>query len=217
VTELSFVEADRPFFYEARLAAARSASDARVKVQMLGSALNDTSTRDDARIPLFLAAAGLQADEFARAVIEPLLRQQFFRAATPPAVLREDEVISPETEADISENEPAGSGDAAFKLPATQQAQVAWTFAELLTRLDRLSEALSYFDIARRLEKAPDRRRKIIAETADARARLRRQQLNAARQPILHEALEQDRLVRPRLLAHVTTPSKPPAKGAVKQ
>jgi hypothetical protein len=40
---------------------------------------------------------------------------------------------------------------------------------------------------------------------------LRRQQLNAARQPILHAELEQDRLVRPRLAAHATPSAKPAA------
>jgi tetratricopeptide (TPR) repeat protein len=215
VNELSFVEADRPFFYEARLAAARSASDARVKVQMLGSALNDTPARDEARIPLFQAAAGLQADEFARAVIGPLLRQRFLTAvpAAPPA---EDEMIGSEAGNETGDNEPGGRGDAAFKLPPAQQAQVAGTLAEVLIRLDRLSEALPYLDIARRLEKAPDRRKKISAQIADVRAQLRRQQLNAARQPILHEALEQDRLVRPRLLARAV-PGKPPTKGGVKR
>jgi hypothetical protein len=51
----------------------------------------------------------------------------------------------------------------------------------------------------------------------DVRARLRRQQLNAARQPILHEALEQDRLVRPRLLAHAAPPAKAASQKGVKQ
>ena len=47
----------------------------------------------------------------------------------------------------------------------------------------------------------------------DVSARLRRQRLNAARQPILHEALEQDRLVRPRIVARLARPVKTPVKG----
>ena len=69
--------ADQPFFYDARLRAAQSAGDAHVKVQLLANALADTPARDDARIPLFQAAAGMHSDEFARGVIEPLLRRQF--------------------------------------------------------------------------------------------------------------------------------------------
>ncbi len=70
-----------------------------------------------------------------------------------------------------------------------------------MVRLDRLDEAMRYLQVARKLEKAPARRKEISSTITDVSARLRRQQLNAARQPILHEALEQDRLVRPRLLA----------------
>jgi hypothetical protein len=125
-------------------------------------------------------------------------------------------MIGSEAGNETGDNEPGGRGDAALKLPPAQQAQVAGTLAEVLIRLDRLSEALPYLDIARRLEKAPDRRKKISAQIADVRAQLRRQQLNAARQPILHEALEQDRLVRPRLLARAV-PGKPPTKGGVKR
>ena len=47
---------------------------------------------------------------------------------------------------------------------------------------------------------------------ADIKAQLRRQQLNAARQPILHADLEQDRLVRPRLVARAAPVAKPSAK-----
>jgi hypothetical protein len=47
---------------------------------------------------------------------------------------------------------------------------------------------------------------------ADIKAQLRRQQRNAARQPILHKDLEQDRLVRPRLVARAAPVAKPSAK-----
>ena len=43
-----------------------------MKVQLLGNALADSPARDDARIPLFMAAAGIHSDELARGVIEPL-------------------------------------------------------------------------------------------------------------------------------------------------
>jgi len=49
---------------------------------------------------------------------------------------------------------------------------------------------------------------------ADVRARLRRQHVNAMRHPVLHEALEQDRLVRPRLVAQAA--AKPAANAGDK-
>jgi hypothetical protein len=99
-----------------------------------------------------------------------------------------------------------------------QQAQVAGQLGEVLVRLDRLNEALPYMRLAYKLEKAPDRRKQIASRITIVRAQVRRQQLNAARQPILHEALEQDRLVRPRLLARSVPPAKSaPPKGGVRQ
>ncbi len=205
--------ADQPFFYEARLKAAQSSSDVHVKVQLLGNALADTPARDDARIPLFLAAAALHSDEFARGVIESLLRQQFFRSVPPPAS-PEGEIIR-EPDNDTDEGNTPGPVDSPFKLPVPQQA--ARTLGDLMIRLNRLDDALRYLRVAQRLETAPAPRKEIRSTITAVNARLRRQRLNAARQPILHEALEQDRLVRPRLLARSAPPVKAPTSGGTKE
>jgi hypothetical protein len=207
--------ADQPFFYDARVLAARSSADAHVKVQLLGNALADTPARDDARVPLLQAAAGLHSDEFARGVIEPLLRQQFFSPVS-PLVSRQGE-ITPESNNDVEDENVPGQVDSSFKLPTRQQAQVARTFGDLMIRLDRLEEALRYLREAKRLEKAPTLRKEISSTITEVSARLRRQRLNAARQPILHEALEQDRLVHPRLLARSAPPAKEAVKGGTKE
>ncbi len=206
--------ADRPFFYDARLRADQSAGDAHVKVQLLGNALADTPARDDARIPLFQAAAGLHSDEFARGVIEPLLRRQFL-SSIPRVVSRQEEMIG-DASNDVADENVPGQMDDPFKLPTAQQAQVATTLSELMIRLDRLDEALRYLRVARQLAKAPARRKEISGMITDVSDRLRRQRLNAARQPILHEALEQDRLVRPKLGARLVRPVKTPVKGGTR-
>lgn len=149
----------------------------------------------------------MRSDEFARGVIEPLLLRQFLNRA-PPAVPRGEEAItSSDDESDSDAGTASTQAQSPFKLPASQQAQVARSLGELMARLNRLDEALRYLAIARKLETAPDRRKEISGTITDTSARLRRQQLNAARQPILHEALEQDRLVRPRLLALSVPPA----------
>jgi len=86
-----------------------------------------------------------------------------------------------------------------------------------MIRLDRLDESLRYLRIARKLERVPARRKEISSTIAEVSARLRRQRLNAARQPILHEALEQDRLVRPRLLARSVPPAQETVKGGTRK
>ena len=68
-------------------------------------------------------------------------------------------------------------------------------------RLDRLEQAQAYLKIAQKLETSAEERKRISVHLADIRARLQRRRLNATRWPVLHEALEQDRLVRPRVVA----------------
>ena len=85
-----------------------------------------------------------------------------------------------------------------------------------MTRLNRLNEALPYLQLAQKLEKAPVRLKEIRVEVANVKARLRREHLNAARQPILHADLEQDRLVRPRLIAQTTPVARPNGKAGEK-
>lgn len=85
-----------------------------------------------------------------------------------------------------------------------------------MTQLNRLEEALPYLHLAQKLEKAPARVKEIRSEIASVRASLRRQHLNAARQPILHAELEQDRLVRSRLVAEASPFAKPNSKAGEK-
>ena len=85
--------------------------------------------------------------------------------------------------------------------------------ANALSRLHRWSEALPYLQLAKKLEKALGRQKEITGKLAEVRTVLRRERLNLARQPILHQELEQDRVVRPRLVARVATPGKTSTTG----
>ena len=102
------------------------------------------------------------------------------------------------------------------KLAPSQQAQISRTVGEVMDRLNRLNQALPYLQFAQKLEKAPTRQKEIGVEIASVKTRLRRQQLNATRQPILHAELEQDRLVRPRLVARSVPPARANAKAGEK-
>ena len=202
---LSAGAANQPFFYQARLLAAQSSNEPRIKFQLLGNALADTPTRDDVGTFIFIRRS-VKSDQFARGVIEPLLRQQI-PDRVPFAAIPGDENFSSESDNTANEGTPVWL-PAALKLAPAQQSQVASTLAEVLVRTDHLNDALSYLQIAQRLEKTSLRRQQIAGKIADIRAQLRRQQLNEARQPILHEALEQDRTVRPKLLARAVPVAK---------
>lgn len=217
---ISTEAANQPFFYDARLRAAQAAGDPRQKLQLLGSALGEISGRDDARIPAFHAAAALNQNEFALAIIEQLLRQQHLLRA-PITEGEEEEIVSAdETYSDDVTDDGAGDASgpalASVKLSPLQQAQVVRLVGEVMTRLDRLNEALPYMQLALKLEKTPARQKEIRAEIASVKARLRQERLNAGRQPVLHAELEQDRLVRPRVVARTAPATVPNPKAGEK-
>ena len=203
---ITSAEADHPFFYDARLKAAQNTTDPRAKIQILAKALADTSAREDARIPLFQAAVAAHEDEFALASIEQMLRDQRIRQVIPNVVGSEEEIISDDRSDTDQDNEVRIY--AAANLSPEQQAQIARQVGLAFARLNRLGEALAYMQVALNLEKTPPLKKEIVVELADIKAQLRRQQLNAARQPILHADLEQDRLVRPRVVAKAAPAAK---------
>ncbi len=205
---------DKFYFYEARIKAAQSVSDPQLKMLFLSHCIIDFPRRDEARFPLFQAAVMAHKDEMALAIVQPVF-QQFTEGYVAPN--EEDQIISSESGSDDDGEQATSSTTITSKLNRSQQIQVAQTLGEILLRLKRPPEALPYFRTARRLETAAANRRRLDRRIADLRSLLRIQQQNAARQPILHEALEQDRIVRPRLLARAAPASSLPGKGGVKQ
>jgi cellulose synthase operon protein C len=222
---ITLAAADQPFFYAARLGAAQNASDARQKLQILSQALGDAPAREDARVPLFHAAAALHADEFALAAIEELRDQRIGRAASVSDNNEEQAANIGESsdQEEAEQHQRALYANTASGLPAqemsatqeispvqqaaaTQQARLAHAVGMVLLRLDRLSEALGYLQAAKRLEKNPGRRKQLAAEIREVQRGLQLQHFNAARQPILHADLGQDRLVRPKLSASGVLP-----------
>ncbi len=120
-----------------------------------------------------------------------------------------------EEEESAEESEVPGAADS--QLSRAQRARVSQLIGDVMARVGRLPDALSYFQAARNLETSAATRRVLNRKIAETRAALKLQHGNAARRPLLHEALEQDRVVRPRLMARSSPSSSVRAKGAVKQ
>jgi tetratricopeptide (TPR) repeat protein len=209
---ITVAAADQPFFYDARLRAAQRSGDVHQRVQLLTRALEDTPARDDARIPLFHAAVSLHSDAFALASIDQMLRDRRIRQVA-PSDTRDEEGILSSDEDSTEQDDEAPRVYGTTKLLSAQRAQLAQSVGLVLMRVHRFSEALTYLQAAQQLEKTSARRKELAGEISDVRGRLRRQQLNAARQPILHADLEQDRLVRPRLVARQAPVAEPIAEA----
>jgi hypothetical protein len=208
--------ADKFYFYEARIKAAQNTADSQTKIQLLSHCVIDFPRRDEARVPLFEAAASMRSDEFALGVLEPLLQTQFLGRHVSAA--EEEQIVSSDTDEEDNNDDSTAPTSAALTLSRARQAQTAQMIGDTMMRLDRLTDALSYFEVARRSENSAAARKELKRKIADAKATLRLQHQNAACQPLLHEALEQDRVVRPRLLAGAApAPKAAAAKGGLKQ
>lgn len=212
---LTPASADKFYFYEARILAAGRVSDPSAKVQLLSHCVTDFPRRDAARVPLFQAAVEVPSYDHALGILDPLVQTQFLHNQTESAD-DEKQIVSSGDEEEEDGYEPDLFGAAPAQLSRPQQAQLAQQIADTMSRIGRLAEALSYYQTARRLEVSQPARKALLRKIVHTRDALRIQQENAARQPLLHEALEQDRVVRSRLMAHVQA-TRATTKGAVKQ
>jgi len=196
--------------------AAERAADVPTKMQLLSHSIIDFPRRDSSRVPLFEAAIQAGSDGYALGILEPLLQTQFLRN---PAVENSDDEdqISGSVDEEENKNDTNFLSAAGGQLSRIQAAQLAQMIADAMSRQGRLGEALSYYQTARTIGTSP--LRKVLADKiAETKSTLSIELENASRQPLLHEALEQDRVVRPRLLAHGARASRTSAaKGDVKQ
>ncbi len=195
--------ADKFYYYDARMKAAEHVADAQPKIQLLSHCIVDFPRRDAARVALFEAAAGARSDKYAVGILEPLFSTQFLRNYVTQTGNDNDEerIASSDKDGQESANESNVSGSAEALLTRTRKAHVSQVIGDTMVRLGRTVDALSYYQNARSFETSAAVRKTLAVKIANTKSILKIQQENAARQPILHEALEQDRVVRPRAVA----------------
>jgi len=195
-SRITAAAAQQPFFYEARLQAANAASDPRVRMDLLSGAIADWPSRQRAKY-IFFETAASQHDDL-RAFAAFLRMPQF----NPPYSYEPQQqfsgVSSPLSGA-IESTEPGTASEAV--LTSTWRARIELEAAEVLERLGKLNQSVQYLKAARTLETNAAKRREISRKTAAVQSEIARQQQNQERAPVLHEALEQKHVVRPRILA----------------
>jgi tetratricopeptide (TPR) repeat protein len=214
VTRLSlFAAADQPFFYEARIRAAKDMPNSKGRLKLLRNAVADIPQREDARYLLFEAAANEHADELALAALEgtPAMQGQVSPPTDEtPQRFREEMAIRPDR-LDTEDEESNSAAAISSSLTREQQTRFSFELAEIYERLGRLSESATRFEAARKLERSAERRREMARRATRVKKELQRLRQNSARRPILHEALEQAHLVRSRIPA---TAQAAPTNGA---
>jgi predicted Zn-dependent protease len=204
--------ADKPYFFAARLISAEKASTPEMREKILRSALNDAPKQDVARTPLFYALVQLGHDQLALSAIEPLLSKGFLQlgSARPSSseVGAEDEEVQ-ESEP-YSGNEASRPPVATVKATAIDKVMLASAVAASNAKLNELETALRYYRSARAMDGSEPKRAEIDQNTARLRSAIRRNATNKRRAPMIHGELEQENVVRPKLVASVKSP---PAKA----
>jgi len=214
---LTAAAADKFYYYEARERTAENTADPQVKLQLLNHCVIDFPRRESARVPLFDAATSAKSDSYALAIIEPLFQTQYFRSDVSQAPNEEEQIVTSGEDEDESGNESNSLYSGEEQLSPAQRARLSKLIADTMTRVGRLPDALSYYQTARNLETSAENRKQLNRRIADMKSIMKIQRENAARQPLLHEALEQDRVVRPKLLARSGPTNTATGEGGGKQ
>jgi len=177
--------ADKPFYFEARLKVAAASSSPDVRIRLLRGALEYFPFADSARVPLFQAAMQQSKYQIAVNSLEPL---------------NETGTLAVDNNPQTAEILPADStAPAALRLTSQDRAKVLASLASAFEKLERYDQAVTAYQQAIRLEKAPTAKAELRKNLNGARTVVSRRKLNLSRQPLVRTELDQTNVVRPRL------------------
>ncbi len=215
-------EANHPFYYSVRMRAAEKLTSAQEQLLLMRAAVEERPFADPARLPLFRAALGAGNYHLVLAGIDPLTGYDFphtlsqmqgykYRSQTQTQIEDENEDESEDQTADTGSIESNGemeTQDSKLEhIPAKEKAEVASGVGLAFEKIGDLSHAIEYLRIAYKLETVPAQKAQINHKIEELRSLVRRKVENTARQPMIHDEVEQDHLVRPRLVVNTTAPA----------
>ncbi|MBI2683241.1 MAG: tetratricopeptide repeat protein [Acidobacteriales bacterium] len=197
----SFADANKPYYYAARMSVAALAIPYSQKVILLRSALADRPNQQDARLPLFRAALVAGQFQFALAALQPYTTQG-------AAYRDRSEERGLETrEEDWTDSHVTIPGSINQTMPLKDAVPVLMGIAQARERLGQTEQAITHYRLALRLGPSAGQRAEMNARVRELRALRKREELNARRRPVVKKGLDQDVLVRPRLVARSATVS----------
>jgi tetratricopeptide (TPR) repeat protein len=183
---------DQPFFFAARLKAAKSAAVAE-RVHLLRAALEDAPGGEAARVPLLKAAMETGDYHLAIASLQPFLAGISWQNSSDAVPDSDDgENATPEWQAENNNRVFA-------KLSAKEKAEIARDLGTAFEKTGAPEQALPYLQQAYRLETDSKMKAQMNREVQQIRSLQRRRATNQGRRPEIHSELEQEHLVRPRL------------------
>jgi cellulose synthase operon protein C len=214
---ISAATANQPFFTCERERIASESSDPAQKIALLSAVLKDTPGENAARLPLFFAMIQTKQYRVAIAAFHPILRDQFSELQRPgfqdsaeeseSGANQDSDVYSASDGSQVDESDFAGSPHRSVAISREQRARIAEGLAEAHESFGELSEAARLLEIARRTETNPARKQEIAHHLAELHSEISRRAENERRRPVIHDSLDQDRIVRPRISAPASIPA----------
>jgi Tfp pilus assembly protein PilF len=184
--------AEKPYQVEARIDAAQEAADPQAKLRLWREALALAPMDGRARLGALRAAITLRRDSLALALEQPGGQPEMGFNPIAPYYRRRNRYL-PFRQAETASVLPQ------IQLTDVERAAIAEALAAAAQRLDDLEAAMSHLRAAIDLRPAAERvalQRHLDALLAEQGRRAQ----NAARQPAIKNVIEQDRVVRPRIL-----------------
>jgi predicted Zn-dependent protease len=202
-------EADQPFFFAARLKAAEHLNGA-ARIALLGHALDEYPSADIVRLPLLRASMNAGEYHQAIAAMKPFLHNHWLQVNSWSGYYYNpdlDDQDDSDEDSAAEENEDVADQGAEFapdlsKLPAAERAEVSEQLGLAFQKLGALDEALFSFSQATGMHPSPAVAKRIKAEMRAVKGVLQERRANRQRQPSIHDDLEQDAVVRPRLASN---------------
>jgi cellulose synthase operon protein C len=210
---ISSADAQHPYFIAARIAAAKSAPLPQ-RITLLRQAVEIAPQNDAARLPLIRAALEAKDPHLVINAAEPYFgqngypNQRYWSAgdnSEEPEEATEGQDSAPDTDVDNSNSyQTYDSGPGRFyALPRSERAAVLAGIAASYRQIGQPDLALSYFRQALGVEPDASRRKVMAASINELRQEIARRSMNIQRAPAIHETLDQNHPVRPRLQAFV--------------
>jgi len=188
-------DANKPYFIEARRTAAACAANDKLKEPILRAVMALTPENEELRVQYLRTAFAAGLNVRALVAAEPVLRSGTFYST--------DNEPASEYATQYGSNADADDGSTqkmASTLKPEDAAKLTWYAIRAREKRHEASEALALVTNAIRRENDPARLRSYEEERKRLETEAGRILLNEERAPIMHAELEQDRVVRPRLL-----------------
>ncbi len=223
-SQISAADVNHEFFDLSRQQAARTSNDPKLKIALLGAVLREVSGDDSPRIPLFFAL--VESGEYSLAIsdAEPMIRTGLLASLPSESDGEEGPMTQPvdqtfpgdapiATCSDADEDDQASASGACAETPMPaisirEQEQLAEKLSASYEHIGDLALATNYLQIVLQLETNAKHRATLRESIARLRDESARRDADAARRPIIHSSLEQDRIVRLRIPPYIGEPAK---------